>query len=180
MLTHTCPIGWNNCTASFAVTVKKNGNYTVQCTNDAGLQDAPALPYASSDDLFAGAAAPAANIFSLRKIFSSYAGPALALRRSTDGAMMNATYGSDGELDTAPIAAWCPASACETFVDTWFDQSPNSWNAGKVVSDFKGGCCAAPNGVLSLMRNSVVCFMIDMSNGYDNGNSLENRAKAAL
>jgi hypothetical protein len=59
--------------------------------------------------------------------------------------MMNATYGSDGELDTAPIAAWCKAPACETFVDTWFDQGPNSWNAGKVVGEFHGGCCSAPN-----------------------------------
>ena len=145
VLTHTCPIGWNNCMATFTVNSKNNGAFTVQCSNDAGLQDAPALPYSSSNDLFAGAAAPAANIFSLRKIFASYAGPALMLRRSTDNAMMNATYGSDGELNAAPIAAWCKAPACETFVDTWFDQGPNSHNAGKVVSDFHGGCCTAPN-----------------------------------
>jgi endoglucanase len=82
LLTHTCDIGWNNCEATFNITAAKNGNFTVQCTNDAGLVDAPALPYVSSDDLFEGAAAPAANIFSLRKIFAAYTGPALQLRRS--------------------------------------------------------------------------------------------------
>jgi hypothetical protein len=58
---------------------------------------------------------------------------------------MNATFGSDNELDTAPIATWCPHPACQIFVDTWYDQGPNGWNACKVVSDFHGGCCTAPN-----------------------------------
>jgi len=46
-------------------------------------------------------------------------------------------FAKDGELDTAAILSWC-TDPCLTFVDTWWDQSPNGWHAGKVVSDFSG------------------------------------------
>ena len=163
MLTHTCSTGWNNCEATFTVTATASQAHAVHCTNDAGLQDAAALQYNTSTDLFMGAAAPAANVFSLRHLYKSCkhtstltllvvdgstltqlpvitdTGPALTLRRSTDNQTFNATFSSDGELDTAAIAQWCSEPACASFVDTWFDQSPNGWHAGKVVSDFHGG-----------------------------------------
>eukprot|EP00040_Diaphanoeca_grandis_P022799 m.123178 g.123178 ORF g.123178 m.123178 type:complete len:744 (+) comp28970_c2_seq1:134-2365(+) len=133
----TCAVGWN-CDAEFNVTVPTSQSYTIACTNDGSLQDAPTLQYNSSTDLFLGAAANAANIFSLRHLYTGYDGPALTLRRATDNMTMNFTFGADGELDTLAISKWC-ADPCLTFVDTWFDQSPNKFHAGKVVSDFHGG-----------------------------------------
>lgn len=138
--TYTCPVGWNNCETNFTVTAAKSQNHTVYCLNDGGLSDATGLPYTSSSDMFLGAAAPAANVFSLRKIYSTYNGPALTLRRSTDNATLNATFRSnDGELDTAEIASWCP-TPCLAFVVVWFDQSPNGWHAGMLnpKADFHG------------------------------------------
>lgn len=140
LLTHTCPVGWNNCEANFTVTAAQSRNHTVHCVNDGGLKDAVGLRYTSSSDLFLGAAAPAANVFSLRRLYSSYRGPALTLRRSTDNATFNATFRSnDGELDTAQIASWCSKS-CLAFVVVWFDQSPNEWHAGMLnpKADFHG------------------------------------------
>jgi endoglucanase len=140
LLTHTCPVGWNNCEANFTVTATKSQNHTVKCTNNGSLQDAVGLAYSSSSDMFLGAAAPAANVFSLRKIYSGYNGPALTLRRSIDNNTLNATFRSkDGELDTAAIASWC-SEPCLAFVAVWFDQSPNQWHAGMLnpKTDFHG------------------------------------------
>jgi hypothetical protein len=132
VFTTTCPPGYN-CEASFSVNVPAGqpgqaslSTHTVDCKNDAGLTDAPPLLYMSSSDLFIGAAAEAANVFSLRRIYTNYTGPLLTLRRSIDNQTQNFTFGSDGELDTPSIVQWC-SSPCSTYVDTWFDQGPNRW-----------------------------------------------------
>jgi hypothetical protein len=60
------------------------------------------------------------------------------LRRSIDNRTANFTFGADGDLDTGAIEKWC-AGTCETFVDTWYDQSPNKWHATNITSkDFHG------------------------------------------
>jgi hypothetical protein len=85
----TCPPGYN-CKASFSVNVAAGqgqggqSTHTVECKNDAGLTNPPPLLYTSSNDLFLGAAAPAANVFSLRRLYTNYTGPLLTLRRSID------------------------------------------------------------------------------------------------
>ena len=101
--------------------------------------DPPRIPYNTSDDLFLGASAAAANIFSLRRLYATYDGPALTLRRDSDNATANFTFAVDGELDVAAVQAWCMPPDCGAFVDTWFDQSPLGHHAGKVVSEFHGG-----------------------------------------
>ena len=72
--------------------------------------------------MFIGAAAPAANIFSLRHIYTFYNGPLIRLRRSTDNATANFSAAANGELDTDAVAAWCKSGSCNAYVDTWFDQ----------------------------------------------------------
>ena len=140
VLTKVCPAGYN-CDAQFAVTVHTSEPYAVSCSNNGGLVDPPGLSVTSSTDMFEGAAAAAANVFSLRRLYPGYDGPLVRLRRSVDNSTMNfttTTTGIGGNLDTATIQKWC-AGACLTYVDTWFDQSPNRWHAGNVTSDFKGG-----------------------------------------
>jgi hypothetical protein len=70
----TCAVGYN-CDAQFTVTTPANANYTVYCQNSGGLINAIPLPFMSSNDLFIGAAAAAANVFSLRHLYTSYDGP---------------------------------------------------------------------------------------------------------
>lgn len=111
-----------NCEAEFRVTANTTASHTVSCENTAGLVDAPALYINTSTDMFLGASAPAANIFSLRHIYSLYDGPLVRLRRSTDNQTANFSAGVDGDLDAAAVAAWCKMGSCSAFVDTWFDQ----------------------------------------------------------
>ena len=162
----TCAAGFN-CDATFQVAAPTSGQYFVDCTNDGGLQNAPKLAYNSSTDLFLGAAAPAANVFSLRHLYTGYTGPALTLRRSTDNRTRNFSFVADGDrgVDTKAIQAWCASPSCSTFVDTWFDQSPNNWHLGKVVSDFHGGgnknvsIFDQPELVIEAMDTDDECFL---------------------
>ena len=137
VFTTTCSGPWN-CAGTFQVNASIAATHAVYCKNNAGLTDPPRLQYNASGDLFLGASATVANVFSLRHLYKTYDGPLLTLRRGTDNQTANFTFASDGELDTAAILAWC-SPPCEAFVDTWYDQSPHGYHAGRVVSDFHGG-----------------------------------------
>jgi hypothetical protein len=75
-------------------------------------------------------ATPAAA-YSLRKLKSSYAGPAVKLRRATGGTQDINFLGCTGftgcPIDTASAAAFCASTTC--FFDTWYDQSGNARHA---------------------------------------------------
>ena len=78
--------------------------------------------YAALMDSYAGAAAA----YSLRKLYSSYTGSAINVRRSSDNATQD--IGFDGYvLDTASLLSFVGAGS--GYVTTWYDQSGNGNNA---------------------------------------------------
>lgn len=70
--------------------------------------------------------AVASNVFyafSTRRLLTSYAGPCMRVRRSSDNAEQDIGFGTDGWLDTTALLAF--AGAGSAFAKTWYDQSGN-------------------------------------------------------
>jgi hypothetical protein len=74
-------------------------------------------------DLYPGAAAA----YSLRRLSDFYGGSAIQVRRSSDNAVLDIGFTSNGDLDTGALLAFCGAG--NGFVTTWYDQSGNARNA---------------------------------------------------
>ncbi len=70
--------------------------------------------------------------FSMRKLFSDYAGPIIKLRRNSDNATKD-FYATDTDLiDVVAINTWMASStpaSTNLYVVTWYDQSGNGRNA---------------------------------------------------
>lgn len=73
-------------------------------------------------DQYSGAAAA----YSVRLLWSGYAGPIVRVRRSSDNAEQNIGATASGDLDQAALTSFCGSGNC--FVTTWYDQSGNSRN----------------------------------------------------
>jgi hypothetical protein len=58
--------------------------------------------------------------YSLRKLRSDYSGPAIHVRRSSDGAKQDFGFAADGKLDTAALENWL--SGADGYVATWYSQ----------------------------------------------------------
>jgi prepilin-type N-terminal cleavage/methylation domain-containing protein len=71
--------------------------------------------------------------FALRRVSEAYTGPAVRVRRSSDGREVDIGFGSDGELDLAALTAHVGAG--DGFVTTWYDQSGNSRHATSRVGE---------------------------------------------
>lgn len=72
----------------------------------------------------------AAAAYSLRQLSSSYAGPVVTVRRSSDSAEADFTA---GEVSDGTLAAWV-GSGNDGFVKTWHDQSGNNRDASQATS----------------------------------------------
>lgn len=72
----------------------------------------------------------AAAAYSLRQLSSSYAGPVVTVRRSSDSAEADFTA---GEVNDGTLAAWV-GSGNDGFVKTWHDQSGNGKDATQATS----------------------------------------------
>lgn len=82
----------------------------------------PVLDNVSSQPYFA---------YSLRQLKSTYTGPAIQVRRSSDNATSNIGFDSNGNLDTAALTTFCGANSC--FVSIWYDQSGNNLNQSQAT-----------------------------------------------
>ena len=60
---------------------------------------------------------------SLRRLLSSYTGPAIRVRRSADGTESDIGFTAQGDLDTSALLTF--AGSGSAFVSTWYDQSPS-------------------------------------------------------
>jgi len=74
-------------------------------------------------DTYPGASAA----YSVRKLDKDYTGYCMKVRRASDDAEADIGFDSNGDLDTAAIAAHCTTSA--GYVSVWYDMSGNSNNA---------------------------------------------------
>ena len=77
-------------------------------------------------DEYSGAAAA----YSLRLLRAGYTGDAIRVRRSTDNAETDIGFDSNGELDTTALLAHVGTGGTDNgFVETWYDQSGNGYDA---------------------------------------------------
>jgi len=81
-------------------------------------------------DNYSGAAAA----YSLRRIGpSGYFGPAIRVRRDSDNALRDIGFTSDGQLDTVGLLDFVGVTG-SGFVQTWYDQSGNGYNATQATA----------------------------------------------
>ena len=73
-------------------------------------------------DTYSGAAAA----YSLRLLRSAYTGNAIRVRRASDNTEQDIGF-VDNELDTSALTTFC--SGTDGFVETWYDQSGNGYDA---------------------------------------------------
>ncbi len=64
--------------------------------------------------------------YSVRKLSSSYAGPAIQVRRSSDNATADIGFAGNGDLDVTALTSFVGAN--NAFVTIWYDQSGNGKN----------------------------------------------------
>ena len=79
-------------------------------------------------DTYTGAAAA----YSLRKLSSSYSGPAIRVRRDNDNLETDINFNVFGELDTVSLVAHCGSN--NGYVANWYDQSSNSNTARQTTA----------------------------------------------
>lgn len=68
-----------------------------------------------------------AAAYSLRRLLTSYTGPAIRVRRSSDNAETDIGFTAGGDLDTATLATFVGGGS--GYVTRWYDQSPNARHA---------------------------------------------------
>ena len=78
-------------------------------------------------DTYSGAAAA----YSLRLLRSAYTGDAIRVRRASDNTELDIGF-VDNELDTSALTTFC--SGTDGFVETWYDQSGNGYDATQSTS----------------------------------------------
>lgn len=88
--------------------------------------------------------------FSLRKLRASFAGPALQVRRSSDGTALDIGFAS-GALDTAALLAFCGSG--DGFVSKWYDQSGLGQDATQATASQQPQIVAA--GVIAMLGNAA-------------------------
>ena len=65
--------------------------------------------------------------YGLRRLVSSWTGPLITVRRSSDGASLDISAGADGWLDMAALIAF--VGTASAFITKWWDQSGNGCHA---------------------------------------------------
>ena len=119
--TVTLASGVFNPTATFTYTAPSSATFTIGVTNSAGLTNPPSVGYSTFTDRFSTEAATPTLIFSLRRIFSSYAGPLVRLNRDSDNAQADFGQLPDGTLDRQAILNWAQGSSVRLVIG--YDQS---------------------------------------------------------
>jgi hypothetical protein len=79
-------------------------------------------------DDYSGAAAA----YSLRRLSSTYTGPAIRVRRASDNAEQDIEFDIEGNLNTGALASFC--SGTDGFVKVWYDQSGNENDATQTAT----------------------------------------------
>jgi hypothetical protein len=103
-------------------------------------------------------ATPAAA-YSMRRLKSTYAGPAIRLRRTSDNAEQDINFLSftgftGAPIDTAAAAAFCAATTCT--VATWYDQSGNARHVTQATVANQPRYIANCNGTLPCARSMTI------------------------
>lgn len=86
--------------------------------------------------------------YSVRRLSSTYSGPAIRVRRVSDGAEQDISF-TDGDLDTTLLMSFVGSSTGT--IKTWYDQSGNGWDldgfdAGRQPIIVSGGTLLTQSG----------------------------------
>lgn len=78
---------------------------------------------------------PAAVVYSLRKLSTSYVGNAIQVRRSSDEVAQDIGFDGNGDLDTTALLAFVGLN--DAYVSIWYDQSGNGRNLIKTDNNLQ-------------------------------------------
>jgi hypothetical protein len=98
-------------------------------------------------DTYTGAAAA----YSVRKLDKDYTGYCMKVRRASDDAEADIGFDSNGDLDTAAIAAHCGASA--GYVSVWYDQANIGGTPNNATQSTSGSQPQIYNGTAVITEN---------------------------
>ncbi|QUE25325.1 hypothetical protein SEA_FIZZLES_29 [Microbacterium phage Fizzles] len=100
---------------------------------------------------------------SLRRVLSSYSGPLIKVRRSSDNTTHDVGYNADGTLNTADLLAFVGAG--DGFVETFYDQGANGRHFTQATAANQprivlGGVLDAVNGKPALVFDGVSDLLV--------------------
>lgn len=78
------------------------------------------------DNVGLNSTTPASVAYSMRKLSSSYSGPAINVRRSSDNATQDIGFTGSGDLDATALTTFVGAGS--GYISIWYDQSGNGLN----------------------------------------------------
>lgn len=118
----TMPLG-DNAISTFSYTPAGSfAGINLTFTNDKGLTNPPAIGVSSLTDFFTARGSVATNIYSLRRLYNGYVGPAIRLQRDSDGAQANFPFNTRGDLPRQAIQDFLGSRS--GWIVTFYDQSP--------------------------------------------------------
>jgi len=152
--------GASHTVSSVDVSALPSGTLTLSVTVTTAAGGTGAVRSATSTPSFAGALdslSPAAA-FSVRRVASSYTGPLLRVRRSSDSMEQDIGATIAGNLNTSALASFCGSGSC--YVRTWYDQSGNGRHAVQATASAQPGLVNAGviethNGLPALYFNAT-------------------------
>lgn len=109
-------------------------------------------------DTYEGAAAA----YSLRRLRSSYTGPAVRVRRETNNDELDIYFNRDGSFDTATLEAFCAGT--DGFVKVWYDQGQEGNDMSQTTTAYQfrivlAGVVSTLNGQPTLNSPSGVNYL---------------------
>lgn len=90
------------------------------------------------------------SAYSVRQLYSTYAGAALRVRRASDNAEQDIGFTTTGTLNTTSLLSFCAGT--DGFVTTWYDQTGNTRHLAQVTTAAQGQIVSA--GTLLRQDNS--------------------------
>jgi hypothetical protein len=114
-------------------------------------------------------------VFSLRKLYYSYNGPAIRVRRSNDNAEQDIGFLGNGEFNESALVSFVGVNS--GFVSVWYDQSGNGRNAIQTVVANQPRIVNA--GAVDKINNKITLFF-DGTNDVLSVSSFNNTKVAAF